>query len=94
MLPRVQMHANQLAVPVETVRKLVDEQFPEWRSLAIRSFPAHGTVNAIFRIGDQLTARFPLELRADAALAGGGSGGSPRAGRSYAVPHARAGCTG
>lgn len=60
----VQMHANQLAVPVEAVRKLVDEQFPEWRSLPIRSFPAHGTANAIFRIGDQLAARFPLELRA------------------------------
>ncbi|WP_243420634.1 aminoglycoside phosphotransferase family protein [Micromonospora globispora] len=60
----VQMHANQLAVPVETVRKLVDEQFPEWRRLPIKSLPAHGTVNAVFRIGDQLAARFPLELRA------------------------------
>ncbi|PWU44406.1 aminoglycoside phosphotransferase [Micromonospora globispora] len=58
------MHANQLAVPVETVRKLVDEQFPEWRRLPIKSLPAHGTVNAVFRIGDQLAARFPLELRA------------------------------
>ncbi|MFG3706500.1 aminoglycoside phosphotransferase family protein [Micromonospora sp. NPDC047670] len=57
------MHANQLAVPVETVRELIAEQFPEWRTLPIRSVPSQGTVNAIFRIGDRLTARFPLEPR-------------------------------
>jgi aminoglycoside phosphotransferase (APT) family kinase protein len=59
--PGVQMHANQLTVAVETVRALVDDQFPEWRSLAIRSIAAQGTVNAIFRVGDQFAARFPLE---------------------------------
>jgi aminoglycoside phosphotransferase (APT) family kinase protein len=59
--PGVQMHANQLTVSPETVRRLVDEQFPEWRSLPIRRVPSQGTVNAIFRIGDQLAARFPLQ---------------------------------
>ncbi len=29
--PGVQLHANQLTVSAETVRALVDEQFPEWR---------------------------------------------------------------
>jgi aminoglycoside phosphotransferase (APT) family kinase protein len=57
------MHANQLAVTPETVRRLVDEQFPGWRSLSIRSVASQGTVNAIFRIGDELAARFPLERR-------------------------------
>jgi aminoglycoside phosphotransferase (APT) family kinase protein len=57
------MHANQLTVPVRTVRLLVDEQFPEWRSLPIRSVASAGTVNAIFRVGDRLAARFPLEPR-------------------------------
>ncbi|MCW3840014.1 aminoglycoside phosphotransferase family protein [Micromonospora yasonensis] len=57
------MHANQLTVPVDTVRTLVDEQFPQWRNLPIRHVPSDGTVNAIFRIGDRLAARFPLELR-------------------------------
>jgi aminoglycoside phosphotransferase (APT) family kinase protein len=38
----------------------IDEQFPEWRSLPVRSLATHGTVNAIFRIGDRLAARFPL----------------------------------
>jgi aminoglycoside phosphotransferase (APT) family kinase protein len=57
------MHADQLDVPVETVRALVVEQFPEWRSLPIRGIAAQGTVNAIFRIGHHLAARFPLEPR-------------------------------
>jgi aminoglycoside phosphotransferase (APT) family kinase protein len=55
------MHANQLPVSVETVRKLVAEQFPQWRGLAVRRIPSQGTVNALFRIGDKYVARFPLE---------------------------------
>jgi len=63
------MHANQLTVSVETVGELVDEQFPRWRSLPVSSVPSQGTVNAIFRIGDRLAARFPLEPRdVDATL--------------------------
>ncbi|WP_182879935.1 aminoglycoside phosphotransferase family protein [Microbispora sp. H10949] len=54
------MHANQLTVTLETVRILVDEQFPEWQSLPITRIAAHGTVNAVFRVGDRFTARFPL----------------------------------
>jgi aminoglycoside phosphotransferase (APT) family kinase protein len=61
--PGVAMHANQLSVSVETVRALVDEQFPEWRSLPVTSIASHATVNAVFRIGDQFAARFPLEPR-------------------------------
>ncbi|MFD0883606.1 aminoglycoside phosphotransferase family protein [Streptosporangium algeriense] len=55
------MHADQLTVPPETVRTLVDEQFPEWRGLPVRGVAHHGTVNAIFRMGDHFTARFPLQ---------------------------------
>ncbi|MFH8491305.1 aminoglycoside phosphotransferase family protein [Streptomyces longisporoflavus] len=57
----MQMHANQLTVSPETVRTLVEQQFPEWRSLPVRSVASQGTVNAIFRIGDRFAARFPLE---------------------------------
>lgn len=55
------MHPYQLTVSPETVRALVDDQFPEWRDLAITGVVSHGTVNGIFRIGDRLTARFPLQ---------------------------------
>lgn len=61
MLPAVQMHANQLSVPAETVRALVDEQFPRWRLLPVRVLATSGTVNAIFRVGERLAARFPLQ---------------------------------
>jgi aminoglycoside phosphotransferase (APT) family kinase protein len=54
------MHADQLTVPLDTVRALVDEQFPEWRCLPVSRVAAQGTVNAIFRIGDKLAARFGL----------------------------------
>jgi aminoglycoside phosphotransferase (APT) family kinase protein len=57
----VQMHEGQLAVSPAIVRQLVDEQFPEWRMLPVEGIASSGTVNAIFRIGDQLVARFPLQ---------------------------------
>src|SRR5215475_9173845 len=56
------MHPNQLTVSRETVRTLIDEQFPEWRRLPVRRIASQGTVNAIFRIGDRLAARLPLVL--------------------------------
>jgi aminoglycoside phosphotransferase (APT) family kinase protein len=58
---RVDMHPGQLTVPDGTVRELVDEQFPQWRHLAVTAVASEGTVNAIFRIGERLAARFALE---------------------------------
>jgi hypothetical protein len=50
-------HASQPAGhSPETVRELVDAQFPPWRALAIKPVDSQGTVNAIFRIGDHLAA--------------------------------------
>jgi aminoglycoside phosphotransferase (APT) family kinase protein len=57
------MHANQLTVSIDTVRALIHEQFPEWRSLPITRVGSAGTVNAIFHIGNHFAARFPLEFR-------------------------------
>jgi aminoglycoside phosphotransferase (APT) family kinase protein len=54
------MHQGQLQVEVATVRRLVDEQFPQWRDRPIDQVTSAGTVNAIFRIGPGLAARFPL----------------------------------
>ena len=61
MLAGVDMHPNQLTVPHATVRRLVDAQFPEWRDLPITQVVSQGTVNALFRVGEWLAARFPLE---------------------------------
>ncbi|MBO0825646.1 MAG: aminoglycoside phosphotransferase family protein [Actinobacteria bacterium] len=63
------MHTGQLAVSAVQVRALVARQFPQWRELAIKEVASAGTVNAIFRIGEQYTARFPLQpMATDAAL--------------------------
>jgi aminoglycoside phosphotransferase (APT) family kinase protein len=56
------MHDDQVEVSTGIVAALVREQFPEWRGEAIRRVASTGTVNAIFRIGDGLSARFPLRL--------------------------------
>jgi aminoglycoside phosphotransferase (APT) family kinase protein len=55
------MHPNQLSVSLQTVRRLVDEQFPQWQGLPVRAFESEGTVNAIFRVGDRFAARLPLQ---------------------------------
>ena len=55
------MHADQLSVSLGTVRTLVDEQLPQGRGLPVVRVGAQGTVNAIYRVGDRLAARFPLE---------------------------------
>ncbi|MFL6135471.1 MAG: aminoglycoside phosphotransferase family protein [Nocardioidaceae bacterium] len=60
------MHEDQLDVTLDMVRRLVDDQFPRWRHLPVREVTSDGTVNAIYRIGDGLAARFPLRSQAPA----------------------------
>jgi aminoglycoside phosphotransferase (APT) family kinase protein len=54
------MHDDEIAVSHEAVRELIGSQFPEWAQRPVRRIQSSGTVNAIFRIGDDLAARFPL----------------------------------
>jgi len=56
----VTMHEGQLALDAGQVRRLVASQFPEWSNLPVRPVATAGTVNAMFRIGDELVTRFPL----------------------------------
>ncbi|MEU7634406.1 aminoglycoside phosphotransferase family protein [Nocardia sp. NPDC049220] len=60
------MHDDQVDVTTEIVATLIEEQFPRWSGEEIRPLASTGTVHAIFRIGKDLSARFPLRL-ADAA---------------------------
>jgi len=54
------MHDDEIDVTPRTVRKLVETQFPRWRGESVTRVGSNGTVNAIFRLGEKLTARFPL----------------------------------
>jgi len=60
------MHDDQVDVTTDMVATLIQEQFPQWGGEPIRPLSSTGTVNAVFRIGDTLSARFPLRP-ADAA---------------------------
>ncbi|MEV7391246.1 MULTISPECIES: aminoglycoside phosphotransferase family protein [unclassified Streptomyces] len=60
------MHDDQVDVTTDIVATLIQEQFPQWSGKAIQLLSSTGTVHAIFRIGNDLSARFPLRL-ADAA---------------------------
>ncbi|WP_042400767.1 aminoglycoside phosphotransferase family protein [Streptacidiphilus carbonis] len=60
------MHDDQVDVTTGTVANLIGDQFPQWSGREIRPLRSSGTVNAVFRIGNDLSARFPLR-RADAA---------------------------
>ena len=62
------MHPDQLAVSPLTVRTLIAGQFPQWRDLPVQRVSGAGTVNAIFRIGEHVVARFPLEPSDDVGV--------------------------
>lgn len=54
------MHTDELHIDDEVVRRLITDQFPQWRDEQVRRMTTDGTVSAVFRIGDALAARFPL----------------------------------
>lgn len=54
------MHRDQLTFDDSAVAALVAGQFPRWAHLPLRRIPSEGTVNAIYRLGDDLTVRLPL----------------------------------
>lgn len=54
------MHDDQLAIDADQVAALVADALPELAGAPVEHLPGSGTVNAIFRVGDLLTVRFPL----------------------------------
>jgi aminoglycoside phosphotransferase (APT) family kinase protein len=53
------MHADELDIDVALARRLLAEQFPQWADLPLSRVEPAGTVNAIFRLGDELSLRLP-----------------------------------
>jgi aminoglycoside phosphotransferase (APT) family kinase protein len=57
----MKMHEDEIEIDAELVRRLLAGQFPALAGLAVRRVPSTGTVNALFRLGDRLCARLPLQ---------------------------------
>lgn len=54
------MHADEARTDADLVRRLLRAQFPRWADLPVVRLASGGTVNAIYRLGDELTVRLPL----------------------------------
>lgn len=55
-----EMHADTYPIDDDLVRRLVAGQFPQWAGLAVRRFASGGTVNAMYRLGEEMVVRLPL----------------------------------
>lgn len=55
------MHRGQVEISAEQVAALIADQLPALAGKAVVPVEGAGTVNAIFRIGDDVAARFPLQ---------------------------------
>ncbi|MGW1319524.1 aminoglycoside phosphotransferase family protein [Streptomyces sp. NPDC002426] len=53
------MHANETKTDTALVRRLLAAQFPAWADLPVEPVRSSGTVNAIYRLGTDLTVRLP-----------------------------------
>jgi aminoglycoside phosphotransferase (APT) family kinase protein len=54
------MHEGQVEVDDAVARRLLATQFPAFAELPLRRLRSTGTVNALFRLGDELCARLPV----------------------------------
>ena len=54
------MHVDETETDPELVQRLLRAQFPQWADLPVRRLASGGTVNAIYRVGTELTVRLPL----------------------------------
>jgi aminoglycoside phosphotransferase (APT) family kinase protein len=62
------MHADEADTDTDLVRRLLRAQFPQWADLPVRRLSSGGTVNAIYRLGTELTVRLPLTAGGAGAL--------------------------
>ncbi|MET7619266.1 aminoglycoside phosphotransferase family protein [Streptomyces sp. NPDC005408] len=53
------MHADEADIDVALVRRLLAAQFAQWADLPIEPYPSAGTVNAVYRLGDDMAVRLP-----------------------------------
>ena len=64
----MKMHEDEIEVNEEIVKALIAEQFPSYKDLPVKRIHTKGTVNAIFKLGDELCVRMPILDWANDAL--------------------------
>jgi aminoglycoside phosphotransferase (APT) family kinase protein len=55
----VKLHDGELDIDATLVRRLLAAQVPEWADLPLAAVPSTGTVNAVYRLGDEMYVRIP-----------------------------------
>lgn len=55
-----QMHPGMHSIDDGLVRRLIAGQFSQWAGLAVERWRSGGTVNALYRLGDDMVVRLPL----------------------------------
>jgi aminoglycoside phosphotransferase (APT) family kinase protein len=58
-MPAEKMHADEVDIDSHLVRRLLVGQFPPWAHLTVEPVVSAGTVNAIYRLGDDMAVRLP-----------------------------------
>ncbi|MDG4857784.1 aminoglycoside phosphotransferase family protein [Streptomyces sp. T-3] len=53
------MHDDEVETDVGLVRRLIGAQFPQWAGLPVERVESAGTVNAVYRLGDDMAVRLP-----------------------------------
>ena len=56
---RMRMHTDEVDISADLVRRLVADQFPLLNDHPVTEFESTGTVNAIYRLGNELYVRLP-----------------------------------
>jgi aminoglycoside phosphotransferase (APT) family kinase protein len=56
---QVKMHEGEIDIDIALVKRLLTEQFPHLAERAITAVRSTGTVNAIYRLGDEFCVRLP-----------------------------------
>jgi aminoglycoside phosphotransferase (APT) family kinase protein len=58
----MKMHADEVDIDADVVRRLLAEQFPRWVGLPLERLDSSGTVNALYRLGDDMVIRLPRRV--------------------------------
>lgn len=57
----MRLHDDEISIDLQLVRTLIDTQFPHFAQLELRRLDETGSTNALFRLGNDLLVRLPLQ---------------------------------